>query len=86
MGDNTDDLPFDGNDWVDTDGDGVGDNYDDFPEDPTRTLDRDGDGMAIEDEGLVLDYFHEDFLPALFMVFFILISVLFSRLITKNQE
>jgi len=86
VGDNTDDLPFDGNDWVDTDGDGVGDNYDDFPEDPTRTLDRDGDGMAIEDEGLVLDYFHEDFLPALFMVFFILISVLFSRLITKKQE
>ena len=57
--DPVDDLPRDGTEWVDTDGDGIGDNADTdddgdgvedtvdaFPLDPTETVDSDGDGVG----------------------------------------
>lgn len=42
----SDDLPLDPTEWLDSDGDGHGDNSDVFPYDPSDWADRDGDGVG----------------------------------------
>ena len=84
--DDMDGLPFDDNEWLDTDGDGVGDNSDDFPEDPSRTLDRDGDGIAVEDEGGLFDMIHEDYLPGLALALFVLQCLVLPTLSFRSKE
>jgi parallel beta-helix repeat protein len=42
--DETDEFPFDPDEWADLDHDGVGDNSDRFPDDPAASIDTDDDG------------------------------------------
>ncbi|HEY9032814.1 MAG TPA: GLUG motif-containing protein, partial [Pseudomonadales bacterium] len=49
-------FPDNGNEWLDSDGDGTGDNSDEYPNDPALGGDRDGDGVddnvdAFPDDG-----------------------------------
>lgn len=58
--DETDALPYDESEFLDTDSDGYGDNSDDFPFDPEKFRDADKDGVADEsDERAAGDFFGE---------------------------
>ena len=65
----------------DFDGDGLSDFSDGFPYDSNRGWDRDDDGIAEEQEGPILDKFHERFMPIPIFVLFVTIALILSFIV-----